>query len=164
MMLLQIATWPLLLVWQKERDHLCSPGLMWTVTTTCIVTIRMTGQWWGWDKGSTYHSVVKQQQTTKVHHHWVAMLLSAMWHLQPMLERWVWGEVSSLCPCHVIVIPHCCSIIVVCSSKVWWNEHATGGTYHGVLNYTMTMNNECWSLFIVSLPHRCPQHGTCIAC
>ena len=51
----------------------------------------------------------------------------------------------------VVVVPHRWSIVILCLSRMGWEERGTGGTHRGVL--TMMMNDKCFSSFIVWLPH-----------
>jgi len=59
----------------------------------------------------------------------------------PSFVHWV-GEV---------VLPRW-SIIVLCFSKVGWEECGMGGTDRGVLNYTTKTNDESRSSFVIWLP------------
>jgi hypothetical protein len=47
---------------------------------------------------------------------------------------------------HVVVLPHCCSVLTLCLSEVGWDERDAVGTCSGVLHYTPT-NDNCHSSF-----------------
>jgi len=55
----------------------------------------------------------------------------------------------------LLLSPWHCSVVILCLSKVSWDEHGMGGAYRGAIKYKTTMNIVCHCLVAISPPGIC---------
>jgi len=77
---------------KRGEGYVCSPGLMWTVTTTCVITWEkwgVMGLQWMWDGEYSPCSSKTQWRTMKVHHRFVlsSHIIVPLWSYASV--RWV---------------------------------------------------------------------------
>jgi len=51
------------------------------------------------------------------------------------------------CPSCIVLVPHHRSVVVLCVSKVGWDEHGGGGTHRGASSLLVSIRG-CWPLFV----------------